>query len=515
MRWPKVPHSAIFRSTATQGVHEVSAAQASGGWHSRRLDFDCRHSRPRRRPVFLTAVRELTFDTFQRLWPRDRLAAIARAAALRQAIEDNIVFIGTSSVDLADSRVTPLGERVPGVSVHAQAAEQIIAGDFLTRPDWAFGLEAIATLVLGLIIIAVLPWLGAAWTATVGGLTAVLVFGTAAWAFTTRSLLLDPVFPALANLLAYAAATAMRYVLTERERRFVRTAFSQYLAPELLTKLEAAPENLRLGGEMREMTILFMDIRGSTPISAQLDPTELVAFLNALLTPLSDGIQAEAGTIDKYIGDSIMTFWNAPLTVEDHARHACRAALAMTKKVAELNAADAFGFHAAKLRIRDIRIGIGLNTGEAWVGNMGSARRFNHSVTGDAVNVCSRIESSCKAVGADCLVAEATRRTAPDFAFLEAGAIPLKGKSAPVRPFALLGAADMAASQEFRALSAAHDSLIQALEAGDGMVAEAALAQCREMAPVRLSDFYEGFGARNRGTSWKRACGGSYLISTA
>ncbi len=420
----------------------------------------------------------------------------SKDAALHDAIDGNIVFIGTSSVGLADIRVTPLGELVPGVSVHAQAVEQIIAGDFISRPDWAFGLEIIVTLLLGIVILAALPWLGAAWTAAFGGLSAGLIFGSAAWLFTRQGLLLDPVFPALTNLLVYATATAMLYLLTERERRFVRTAFSQYLAPELLAKLEAAPQDLQLGGEMREMTILFMDIRGFTPISEQLAPTELVAFLNTLLTPLSDEIQAEAGTIDKYIGDSIMAFWNAPLTVEDHARHACRAALAMTKRVAELNAADAFGFRAAGMPMNAVRIGVGLNTGQACVGNMGSARRFNYSVIGDAVNISSRIESSCKTVGADCVVSQDTMRAAPDFAFLEAGEIPLKGKSVPVKLFALVGAEDVAVSKEFRALAGLHKDLMQALEQADAKAAASALARCRDIAPTHLADFYDRFTDR-------------------
>jgi len=421
----------------------------------------------------------------------------ARRDAVRARIEGRIVFVGTSSVGLLDIRATPLGELVPGVSVHAQATEQILSGAFLSRPDWADGAEIIATFLLGLAVIALVVTLGALWAAAIGGVLAAGLYGGAIHLFQTQGLLLDPVYPTAVTLfVVYAAATALLYVLTEREKRFVRAAFGQYLAPEMVKRLETAPDTLRLGGEMRDMTILFMDVRGFTPISEQLAPTDLVAFLNDLLSPLSEEIQAEGGTIDKYIGDSIMAFWNAPMAVEDHARHACRAALAMLDRLDALNARDAFGFQARGLAAQTVRIGIGLNTGEACVGNMGSDRRFNYSVIGDAVNVAARIESSCKAVGADCLVSETTAKAAADFALLEADAIPLKGKSVAVRLFALVGDPDHAASDGFKRLAATHARLIKALSAGDAAAARAALETARAQAPARLEVFYDRFAAR-------------------
>lgn len=414
-----------------------------------------------------------------------------------QLFEGHVVFVGTSSVGLYDIRTTPLGDLVPGVSVHAQAAEQILSGTFLSRPDWADGAEIIATVLIGIIVIALVVYLGAIWAAFIGGVLAVLVYAGALHLFRSDGLLLDPVYPTLANLfVVYAATTAMLYFLTEREKRFVRAAFGQYLAPEMVKRLETAPDALKLGGEMRDMTILFMDVRGFTPISEQLTPTDLVAFLNALLSPLSDEIQNNEGTIDKYIGDSIMAFWNAPMSVEDHARLACRTALAMTAIVDRLNAEDAFRFKARNLPARDVRIGVGLNTGEACVGNMGSDRRFNYSVIGDAVNVAARIESSCKAVGADCVVSQETALAAPDFAFLEAGAIPLKGKSVPIKLFALVGGPDLAATPEFKILSDRHAGLVAAIEARDRNLAERCLASCREAAGDRLADFYDRFADR-------------------
>ncbi len=424
----------------------------------------------------------------------------SKRAEVLPRIEGQIVFVGTSSVGLFDIRATPLGDLVPGVSVHAQAAEQILAGTFLSRPDWADGAEIIATFLLGLAVIALVLALGSLWAAAIGGVIAFALYAGAIHLFRTQGLLLDPVYPTAVTLfVVYAAATALLYFLTEREKRFVRAAFGQYLAPEMVKRLETAPDSLKLGGEMRDMTILFMDVRGFTPISEQLTPTDLVAFLNALLSPLSDEIQQHGGTIDKYIGDSIMAFWNAPMDVEDHAAKACRAALEMVAIVDRLNAEDAFQFRARGLPTRTVRIGVGLNTGEACVGNMGSSRRFNYSVIGDAVNVAARIESSCKAVGADCVVSEDTARAAPDFAFLEAGAIPLKGKSMPIRLFALAGDPDYAATPAFRSLAAAHAELVAAIDGTARDAALAALATCRARAPAHLGDFYDRFRDRIEG----------------
>lgn len=410
-------------------------------------------------------------------------------------IEGQIVFVGTSAAGLLDLRTTPLGEVVPGVSVHAQMIEQILSEDFLTRPDWADGAEALATLAIGLLMILALPAVGSIGTAVMGALIAASLVGGSLMAYLKNGLLFDPVFPSLAVLFVFVAETTLLYIMTEREKRFVRQAFGQYLSPHLVNQLEEAPEQLVLGGEMRDMTILFMDVRGFTPISEQLTPTELVSFLNTLLSPLSDIIQHEEGTIDKYIGDSIMAFWNAPLAINAHASHACRASLDMLKKVDELNDSDAFGFKARGLKTQSVHIGIGLNTGEACVGNMGSSRRFNYSVIGDAVNISSRIESSCKAVGAELLVSDATRRAAPEFAYLEAGEIPLKGKSEPVRLYALVGDESHRHTEGFRQLAKAHAAMVAAMREGNPREAAAHLQACREIAPSRQGPFYDVFAA--------------------
>ncbi|MDQ4135534.1 MAG: adenylate/guanylate cyclase domain-containing protein [Pseudomonadota bacterium] len=417
----------------------------------------------------------------------------AKSDAVRPLIEGQIIFVGASASGLLDQRVTALGQVVPGVSIHAQAAEQILAQDFLRRPDWADGLETLATIGFCLLVSLLLLTLSARYAAAVITLVNAAILGGAWLAFAELRLLIDPIFAVLSASMLYFAITAILYFTTDRDKRFVREAFGRYLAPELLAELEQSHDKLKLGGEIREMTIMFMDVRDFTPISEVLSAEELIGFLNALFSPLTDAIQAEKGTVDKYIGDSVMAFWNAPVTVPNHASHACAAALRMAAIVDRMNAEDAFGFAGRGSPHLKVKIGIGLNTGEACVGNMGSERRFNYSVVGDAVNTAARIESSCKAVGVNVLVSEETARAAPGFALLEAGAVPLKGKSNAVKLFALVGDQAYAATPAFRRLAAEHARLIEAIAAKDRTKSLEALLSCRSFASKDLVPFYDGF----------------------
>ena len=224
---------------------------------------------------------------------------------------------------------------------------------------------------------------------------------------------------------------------------------------DLLAKLENEPDALKLGGEIREMTLMFMDVRNFTSISEKLSPEDLVSFLNTLLSPLSDIIQENEGAIDKYIGDSIMAFWNAPLDVEDHPQKACQAALAMLAKIRQMNESDAFGFRA--LGLGEVAIGVGINTGMGCVGNMGSKSRFDYSVIGDAVNIAARLESATKEAGWPLLVSGETAHNCPGFAFLDAGKLELKGKSSAQQVFALIGDETFAASNSFQTLKRDHE----------------------------------------------------------
>lgn len=414
----------------------------------------------------------------------------AKEATVKPLVDGAIVLVGASAAGLMDSRTTPMGQSVPGVSVQAQVIEQILAQDFIERPDWAKGLEIVLTLLFGALVAGLVLTLGARFSFYAGVVGFVAGLAGSWIAFSHFRLLIDPIFPSLAALTVYIAVERVLHVASDREKKFVRQAFGQYLAPELLTQLENSPQGMRLGGASRDISVMFMDVRGFTPISEALTATELVDFINTLLAPLSDAIQDELGTIDKYIGDSIMAFWNAPADVPDHATRACQAALKMREALTALNDADVFGFAARGFADPRVRIGVGINAGLACVGNMGSQRRFNYSAMGDVVNVAARIESASKGLDVDLLISEDAARRVQGIALLEAGEILLKGKSRPTKIYAIVGDDSVAASPEFAEWRARHGALLAAIKAGEGLEAAAALARCQELAGEDMQGFY-------------------------
>jgi adenylate cyclase len=390
---------------------------------------------------------------------KDLLHDAAPTDAVRQAIEGNIVFVGTSAPGLQDIRTTALGENVPGVSLHAQIVEQIMSGHYLWRPDWADGLEIASIFLLGLLLVVLTLFFSPSMALIVGLLITAYAFAASWFAFAELGLLLDPLAPVIAGSTTHFAATAYRFLVTDRQRRQIRHAFEQYMSPSLLHRIETMQGALKLGGDERELTMMFVDVRNFTTMSESLTPSEVIKFLNTLLDALSRCVIGNEGTLDKFIGDSIMAFWNAPLDVKNHPEKAVRAALQMRETLRRLNEADAFGFG----RDNPVSIGVGIHTGLACVGNMGAEARFNYSAVGDAVNVAARIESSCKSVQFDILVSGATADRCPDFAMLDAGALPLKGKRSRMHVFAAVGDQAVKQSQLFADASASHAALLQAI----------------------------------------------------
>jgi adenylate cyclase len=415
----------------------------------------------------------------------------ARAAEVQPRVDGAIVLVGTSATGLREARATPLGEHIPGVVIHAQMIEQIISQDFIERPDWVNGLEIVLTFAMGALVTGLILLFGAQFSSYAGVVVFAVAVAGSWFAFSHFRLLIDPIYPSLAALATYVTVEGILYVVSDQEKKFVRQAFGQYLAPELLARLEDSPEAMRLGGESRDITVMFMDVRGFTPISEALSATELVEFINTLLAPLSDAIQDELGTIDKYIGDSIMAFWNAPVDIADHPTRACRAAVKMRAVLKALNEADAFGFGARGFADPLVRIGVGINTGFACVGNMGSQKRFNYSAMGDVVNTAARIESTTRNFGTDLLVSDEVALRAKDMALLEAGEILLKGKSKPTKLYAIAGDEKFAATQEFIELSRLHRLLLASIASRDVKESTAALTACRALAGRDLCGLYE------------------------
>lgn len=405
-------------------------------------------------------------------------------------IEGRLLIIGTSAAGLLDLRATPLEASVPGAELHAQAIEQILQGSFLQRPDFATPAELLYILVLGLLIAFLIYRLGALGSAVLGLMAIAAVVAVSWYTFDVFGWLVDPIYPAIALIAIYLAGTLFVFLRTERERNRVRHAFSHYMAPALVERLANEPSRLRLGGETRDMTLLFSDVRGFTTISEGLDAEELTRFLNSLFTPLSNIILEEQGTIDKFMGDAVMAFWNAPLDDTEHPSHACRAALRMMDQMQELNERWKEEAEAAGRPFKPVKIGIGVNTGACCVGNLGTETRFDYSVIGDNVNVASRLEGQSKTYEVGTIVGESTTTRAPDFAFLELDLLKVKGKTEATRIFALLGNNAFKQSHRFIDLSARHGEFLKKYRARDWDAAEVLSRECESMNGSGLERLY-------------------------
>ena len=437
-------------------------------------------------------------------------------AAEPGAFQGAIVFVGTSAQGLRDLRATPLDPAAPGVQAHAEVAEQVLLQEkhrFLTRPDWAPGAELSFLGALGLMLILLMRRLGPTWCAVLG-LAAIAGSVIVSWnSFLYRGWLFDSVYSALCTLAIYIASSLITYLKSEAERRQVRSAFGQYLHPKLVAELARHPEKLQLGGVVRDMTVLFCDIRGFTTISEQYDAHGLTRVINRFLTPMSGIIMERMGTIDKYIGDCIMAFWNAPEDDPDHAANACASALEMHRRLGELNARWEAEDRAAGRKFIAIHIGAGLNSGPCLVGNMGSDQKFNYSVLGDDVNLASRLEGQSKTYGVETVIGPRTRELAPALAALELDLIKVKGKTKPVRIHALLGDAALAADAEFQRLAGEHAAMLAAYRAQDWDEAGRKLSACARLGePRHLDKLYrlyeeriEAYRAAPPGEGWDGA----------
>jgi len=413
-------------------------------------------------------------------------------------IAGHIVLVGTSAAGLRDIRPSPLDPAAPGVVLQAQLIEQIMTGRYLQRPDWADGAEFLFLILLGGIVlwITALRRASAAWAASVAAVGIGAALAGSWFAFSRAGMLFDPIYPAVAVLGVHISSSLLRYLRTEREKHQIRRAFSHYMAPALVERIAEDPKLLKLGGEMREITILFCDIRGFTSISEQFSAEELTHLINRFLTPMTDTILGTGGTIDKYMGDCIMAFWNAPLDDPEHRRHACEAALAMHTRLEALNRElneEAVGAGRQPIALH---VGIGLNTGICCVGNMGSAQRFDYSALGDDVNLASRLEGQCKTYGAATILGTGTWEGVADgFTTLELDLIRVKGKKEPERIYALLPMpADPA---RFAAFAARHAAMLSAYRERRWDDALALAAACRgEAEPFGLADLYTEFEGR-------------------
>jgi adenylate cyclase len=393
-------------------------------------------------------------------------------------IMNKIIFVGTSAVGLLDLRSSALGEVLSGSQAHAEAIEQILNKKFLKRPEYFNGSEILVMCAVSLMIIFIAPFIGAGTLALLG----VVAIGSgvmgALYAFRRYGLLLDPVYPSLSVIIIFILSSILTNLRSELERRAVKNAFGYYISPALMEELASDPEKLKLGGEVRELSVMFTDIRNFTTISESMDPAELIKMMNDFLTPMTSCVLDNRGTIDKYMGDAMMAFWNAPLDDPDHAIHACTAALQMLAGLKTVNE----NLKQAGKTI-ELKAGIGIHTGKCSVGNMGSKQRFAYSALGDTVNLASRLEGQTKGYGISVMISEEVRRKAPGFAAVEIDLLTVKGRKEPERVYTLLGDAVMATSGPFQAFVTLHQQMLAAYRGQQWGAALALSEQCAVLRP--------------------------------
>ncbi len=343
------------------------------------------------------------------------------------ALSEKIVFLGTSAMGLKDLRSTPLDTGFVGVEVHATVVDNILAGDYITRPGWASGLELLILIVSGIIATCMMTWTRASLSLYITVLTGISIIYGSVWLFDQKGFYLSPIMPVLSLIFLFAFLNLIKFWKEELEKRFFKQAFSRYVSQSVFNEIISNPGNLSLEGEEREVTVMFSDIRGFTAISEKIDPSQVSGLLQAYFTPMTDVVTKYNGTLDKFVGDAIMAFWNAPLHMQDHKEKAVRTALDMLTELAIMN---------PDLKVeygQSLRIGVGLHSGNVRVGNMGSRDLFDYTIIGDTVNLTSRLESLTKTYGVSILLSESVYESCKEkFLFQEIDRVQVRGREQPV-----------------------------------------------------------------------------------
>ena len=346
-----------------------------------------------------------------------------------ETLKDKIVLIGTTAPGLQDLRVTPVSEIYPGVEAHANVISGLLDGKVLVKPDYAVGYEVVVLLISGLLLAFALPLVSATRAVILSVVVIVVLGAFNLWLYLSYGLVLPLAGALTMSVTAFALNMSYGYFVESRSKRELANLFGTYVPPELVDEMVKDPDSYSMQATNRQMTVMFCDMRGFTKMSEQMEPLQLQSLLNGVFSRLTGLIRANRGTIDKYMGDCVMAFWGAPVETPEHAHLAVKSAMEMANAVRGIN-----DEHRAK-GIPEIGIGIGVNTGNMCVGDMGSNIRRSYTVIGDAVNLGSRLEGLSKVYGVDIVVSESARKLAPDFGWQELDRVRVKGKEQAVAIF--------------------------------------------------------------------------------
>ncbi len=369
-----------------------------------------------------------------RTFPHYSISDIIKGKLSPDTLKDKIVIVGATAIGIYDLRVTPYSSVYPGVEIHATAIDNILHGNFLHRSSGTQLLDVCAIMFFGLLIGIAVPRVRAVQGMFLSLLVLIAFVLINTFIFSRYNLWLNIIYPALTMIMIYLGITVYRYITEEREKKKIRGAFQYYLTASVINEMLKDPTKLKLGGDKKDLTVLFSDIRGFTTISEKLTPEDLVHLLNEYLTAMTNLVFKYDGLLDKYMGDAIMAVYGAPLDQPDHAVRACRTALDMMEELKTLQKKWADEGRPA------FDIGIGINSGDMVVGNMGSDMRFDYTVMGDMVNLGSRLEGINKEYGTNIIISEYTYAAIKDALFCrELDSVRVKGKKLPVKIYELLG----------------------------------------------------------------------------
>jgi adenylate cyclase len=362
-------------------------------------------------------------------------------------LKDKIALFGTSAPGLLDLRTTPLEAAYPGVEIHANIIQGILDERIMHKPGYTKGFEFLLLVILGLLLTFLLPWLSATWGVVVSLFITGLLLSSNLFAWTQFQMVLPITTPVLLTIVLFTLQMIYGFFIESRSKRHLAHLFGQYVPPELVIEMSKKMEEINMDGEIKNMSVLFSDVRNFTTISENMEPKELTELMNGFLTPITKIIHNQRGTIDKYMGDAVMAFWGAPLDDPQHALHAMNAAMLMTERMHNLRQ------EFAARGWPEIKIGVGVNTGDMNVGNKGSEFRVDYTILGDAVNLGSRLEGLTKVYGVDIIVGQATKHAVPEFEYRKLDLVKVKGKDEPVaiyEPIGLLEDIDKSIRQDLK-----------------------------------------------------------------